>query len=188
MTGTENRLKMIPLLKELFPLLLEEVPKWDGKVLNKKFYNALTDIAKDWWDKQNLNTKNFYNGVYFHRGKDWHDDMAVHLQVDYENMSYELLATDQEEELSIREPDKAPRVNAQAVIDNIRKWEAEHNETYYIIMNTLNHEEEIKETYRMMGVLAKKIDNDEYSMRVMVDSFKLRDSVLHSISTISHMT
>ena len=54
MTETENRLKMIPLLKEFVPALEAEVRKWDGKVLNKKFYNAITDFTQKWYDKEKL--------------------------------------------------------------------------------------------------------------------------------------
>ena len=52
MTETENRLKMIPLLKEFVPVLEAEVRKWDGKVLNKKFYNAITNLTQKWYDKE----------------------------------------------------------------------------------------------------------------------------------------
>ena len=191
MTGTENRLKMIPLLKEFVPLLEKEVRKWDGKVLNIRFYRALETFAKDWYSQQGLNGENHYglNSAYIHRRKDkWRDNsFAINLSVVYDGMTYDVLTTGNEQEWAVLETGKAPRVNADAVIESMERLERERADTLYTIMNTLNHEEELKEIYRMIGVLAKKLCKDEYSRKVMVDSFGFSQSTLDHIADVSCM-
>lgn len=182
MTETENRLKMIPLLKEFVPVLEAEVRKWDGKVLNKKFYNALTDLTQKWYDKENLENDNWNNTVRYHRdGKDWRGYVPVDLTVAYEDINYHLIDAYNEEEFAILETGKAPRVNADEVIKNIEMEERERAECLDTIKNTLNHEEELKATYRMIGVLAKKLLSDDYSHKTMVDTFGFQGSILDDL-------
>ena len=99
----------------------------------------------------------------------------------YEDVNYQLINAYNEEEFTIRETGKAPRINVEEVIKNIEMEERERAECLDTIKNTLNHEEELKATYRMIGVLAKKLLSDDYSCKTMVDTFGFEMSILDDL-------
>ena len=184
-TFTDDKLKAIPMILSFAPILENEIRKWDGKVLNKKFYLAMETFARDWFLQSGLKEENDELSVFVSYNNYVCNGKAGELTLIYNHFSCSLLYTTDVTEWARIEEGKAPRVNAEALVKDLSIHMEREKRDYEDVKRTLNHEEEIRKMYQLIAELSQKFSDGEYDEDTLLDKLGLNRMALRGIDAIS---
>ena len=170
-TFTDDKLKAIPMILSFAPILENEIRKWDGKVLNKKFYLAMETFTRDWFLQSGLKEENDELSVFVNYNNYVCNGKAGELNLIYNHFSCSLLYT--------------TNVKEWALVKDLSIHMEREKRDYGDVKRTLNHEAEIKKMYQLITELSQKFSDGEYDENTLLDKMGLNRMVLRGIDAIS---
>lgn len=185
---TDDKMKMIPVIRAFAPFLEKEIRKWDGKVLNKKFYVAIEAFTKDWFSKKGISTTDDNLTIFVSYNNFVCNSRSAELTLIYNRFSFSFVYTTDVTNWQRLEENKAPRVNADALIENLHNHMKMAEDDYKEVKRTLSHEEEIRKMYALIAEVSQKFTEGKYDKDTLRDKFGLSKSVLQAIDNISFYT
>lgn len=184
-TIEENR-KIIPIIERFIPNLEKEIQKWDGKVMNKKFYTSIEKYCNEWYDKTFTTEEKSPNKVFFYTDGSYINTNSRTLEIKNKYDKYTLLYTWDKKQWQTQENGKQPRINADAIIKNLHEYATKRKEKLIKIENTISRKKEIMEAYKKIIELSVFISKNKYDRDTMIQNFQFDEKTLAHINNVKY--
>ena len=182
----ENYQKNIPIIEEFIPILEKEIQKWNGKVMNKKFYTTIEKYCLEQYEKAFPKEEQTGYKVSFYAKESYIHENGRALEIYCNHKTYTLLDIWNVEKWQTKEKGKQPRINATAIIENLHRYSKNRKEKLTKIKNTLADKQDIMNAYKKMVELAVFISKNKYDTETMTHEFKLDTRTLDNIHNVRY--
>lgn len=186
MNTIKNYQKYIPIIEDFMPKLEEEIKKWDGKIMNKKFYTSIEKYCLEWYEKTFPKEEQTGYKVLFYTKESYIHKNSKALEIYCNHETYTLLDIWNVEEWQTKKKGKQPRVNASTIIENLHKYSKGRKEKLTKIENTLADKKDIMNAYKKMIELAVFITKNKYDTETMTHEFRLNAKALDNIHNVRY--